>query len=136
MATATALDVLTSASRRLGILPGEEALNAAEAADSLVIMNRMMNGFGPMGIAYVHAADLVLSGRVNMPDELIRPLILMVANELADEFSMTVSPRLEIQIAEAKSTLQAYYYIGKPGITDPVLRPRAFGRFDITNLDE
>lgn len=127
----TASDILTRASRRIGTLPGEESLTSAEAADALDIMNTLMQGFGPMGIYYVHST-LALTNTVNMPDELIRPLILMVASELADEFGMQLTPKLMADIEAARSTLQAHYFLKRPGVIDPAIKSQIIGRFNIT----
>src|SRR5690242_21349804 len=49
---------------------------------SLQLLNDMMHGFNGKGIQYAHV-DLTASDTVNVPDELIRPLILVFCKELA-----------------------------------------------------
>lgn len=128
---ASANDIITRAGRRAQTLAGEEAFTAAEGVDALQLLNDMMHGFGPRGIAYAHTT-LLLTDTVNMPDEQIRNLILMMAAELLIDFGLAVTPALDSQITNAKNELQAAYYVSAQAQSDPMLRPRWPGRFDVT----
>lgn len=128
---ATANDVINDAARRLGILAGEEALTSAEAADALTRLNDMMHGFGPAGIAYAHTT-LTANSTVNMPDELIGSLKWMMADTLVDDYGVQLTERQMGQIADAKNQLQAAYHVQPPAGTEPILRPRLWGTYDIT----
>lgn len=125
----TANDILTSASRRIGILASEEALTAAEAVDSLAILNQLMFGFGPKGIEYVHVT-LALTDTVNLPDEQIGNLIYMLCDELALEFQITLGSVLVERINAAKLELQAAFLVVNPAVPDKALRYRRMGWYD------
>lgn len=126
---ATAQDIITRALRRIGVLAGEEAANAPDMVESLQIMNDLMFAFPPMGIQYVHTA-LAAGDTVNVPDEQIRNLTFMVADELADGFGAPISPDLRMDIMNAKSELQAAYLHVNPAVPDRALRRRRPGFFD------
>lgn len=134
MASQTAQQVLTRAMRRIKQLEAEEALTAAELADGLVTMNGAMHGFGPDGIYYAHT-DLTATATVNMPDELIDSLIWMIAFALSPEYGYTFSEGESVALLNAKNKLQAAYWVQPPADTDPLLRPRRWGRSDISRLD-
>lgn len=120
---ATASDIITRAARRLQIIAGEEAMTAAEQVDALQLFNDMLHGFGPRGIYYTHTT-LAASDTVNMPDELLRALTLVFAQELALDFGRPIGAALAMEIAEARNALQAAYWVQPPADTDPLLRPR------------
>lgn len=128
---ATALDVITSGARRIGILAAEEEFDSADATDALSLLNDMMHGFGPRGIGYAHTT-LALTDTVNMPDELIESLKWMAADAFADEWGKEMSPRAQGRIIDAKNQLQAAYWVQPPADTEPALRPYWSGRFNIT----
>jgi len=129
--TATANDIINRAAQRINVLAGEEALTAAEAVDALQIMNDMMHGFGPRGIHYAHVT-LAATDTVNVPDEQIRNLVLLLADDLADGFAVPVSPDLRSDIMRAEQQMQAYYYSVPPAKINRGLLPYRFGWFDIT----
>lgn len=131
MASKTAADVINASFRKLKVLAGEEALTAAEMADALDNFNTMMHGFGPQGIYYTHV-DLAQTDTVNMPDEMLDSLIFMFADAMAEDYGVTLSPKMARDIARAEAAMQAHYWIQRPGITDPILRPSRRGRFDIS----
>src|SRR6185369_2887285 len=105
---ATARDIINRAARRINVLAAEEALSFAEMADALQIFNDMLVAFGPMGIGYVHAT-LALTDTVNFPDEQLRNVMLMLANELADDFGVTLGQKIVSDIDQAKLELQAAF---------------------------
>lgn len=131
---ATALDIINRAGKRAKILADEAAFTASEAVDALQLMNDMMHAFGPRGIAYVHTT-LAATDTVNVPDELIRDLVLLLTEELLIDFDMPISEQLAGAILNAKNQMQAAYYFMAPAVTDPMLRPHRYGRTDITRLD-
>lgn len=131
MASQTANQILTRALRRLKVLAAEATMSAADLADGLVTMNGAMHGFGPKGIAYAHIADLASADTVNMPDELIDSLVWMIADALAPEYEVVLSERDLVALVDAKNMLQAAYHIQPPAGSEPMLRPRFYGRFSI-----
>ena len=131
---ATANDVISRAGRRALILAGEEVFTAAELSDALQLLNDMLHNFGPRGISYAHTT-LAASDTVNVPDELLRPLVLLFTEELLMDFGGPIDPLLAVAIADAKNELQAGYHLDEGAVTDPLLRPRLVGAFDITRLD-
>ena len=131
MATATALQVIERAARRVNILAAEEALNANELVDALQIMNDMMFNFPARGIQYVHT-QLASGDTVNVPDAQIRNVIFLLADELADDFGMQITPDLRNDISRAEQQLQAFYYVVPPAkLARGLLRWR-WGLFNIT----
>lgn len=126
---ATANDIINRAASRVNILAGGEALNATDAAASLQLLNDMMFAFGPMGIHYVHST-LSATTVVNVPDEQIRNLTLMLCNELADSFGVTLGQKIAGDILQAKLELQAAYLHINPAVPDRALRVRRPGFYD------
>lgn len=124
-------DLINKAAKRCNILASEEALNAAEMQDALVMLNDMMSNFGPRGIPYVHTA-LALTDTINMPDEVLRDLMLVFCIDLADDYGIGLNPNTQMECQAAIKTLQAYYYLARPGIIDPVLRQRRWSFFSIS----
>lgn len=132
---ATANDIINRAGRRAKILAGEEAFSAAEASDALQLLNDMMAALGPRGVYYVHA-PLTATAAVNMPDEQIRNLILLFAEELMVDYGVAADPVMASLISGALSELQAAYWMQPPADTDPMLRQRRFDRTDITRIND
>lgn len=128
---ATALDIITRAARRINVLASEEAPQAADAADGLQVMNDMMHGFGPRGIHYAHVT-LVATDTVNLPDEQLRNLVLLLADDLAREYSVPIAQDLRTDIMRAEQQLQAAYYSVPPAKTGRGLLRWRWGLFDIT----
>lgn len=129
---ATALDILNRAGRRSGILAAEEAYSSAEITDYLQLLNDMMHGFGPRGISYAHTT-LAQGDTVNMPDELLRSLVILTAEELLIDNSMPISPVMAALITDAKNELQAAYEVVPPANTEPYLRPLPSRRYNIAS---
>lgn len=123
---ATANDIIRRAGKRAKILPDEGEFTASEAVDALQSLNDLMHGFGPMGIAYAHRT-LEATDTVNMPDEQLRNLVLLLVKELALDFATALEPALEAEIENARSQLQAAYFMQRPGLVDTALLPRRFG---------
>ena len=126
---ATANDIINRAAQRVQILAGAEALDATDAAHCLQIMNDMMSGFYSGGIEYVHV-PLTATQTVNMPDQQIRNLTLMLCSELADDFGLTLSPKLAADIMAAKLELQAAYLVINPAVPDRAIRRRRLGWYN------
>lgn len=122
MASQTARQIIESAARRAQILQAEESLTAAEGVDCLRILNQMMHAFPTKGIKYAHT-DLAYTDTVNVPDQMEQALILMLANDLADEFGLTIGQKLAGDIDDARRALQAHYHVPKRAVTDPLLWP-------------
>lgn len=128
----TARQVILRAARRVRILAGEETMTAAELADGLQLLNDMMHGFGPRGIKYAHTT-LAADDPVNVPDELIRNLVLLFAEELAVDYGKTLGELLASEVINARNEMQAAYWVQPPADTDPMLRPAPRG-LDISRL--
>lgn len=128
---ATALEIITSAGKRSKILADGATFTASEAADALQRLNDMMHGFGPKGISYAHVT-LAAGDTVNVPDEQIRNLVLMLTHEMMIDFEVPIGPALALAIVDAKNELQAAYHVQAPAVSDPMLRPRYVGGYDIT----
>ena len=125
----TAGDVIIRAARRIGLLANEETLSAAEADNALQNLNDMLFGFGPAGIKYVHST-LAWSDTLNFPDEQVRNVMLMFCRDLADDYTLSLSPSLLEAIASAKQELQAAYLVINPAVPDRALRRRRAGWID------
>lgn len=108
---ATARDIISQAGRRVRILAGEEAFSAAEAADSLTLLNNLMFNFPPRGINYTHVA-LALSDAVTLPDAQLRNLVLLLAVEMMIDFGKTPNDLMITQATQAEQQLQAAYPMG------------------------
>lgn len=123
MATRTARETITTALRRIGILSEMETMSADMAGDALSNLNDLMQGFPARGIHYVHSA-LTLDSVLNVPDEQTRNVMLMLAWELADEYGKTLSPKQVSDCSEARSALQACYYVVPPAQMDEGIASR------------
>ena len=134
--TATARDLVTKALRWLGILSGEEAASASELLQGVDVLNGMMAGFGPRGIAYTHTT-LAATDVVNVPDEQVRNVMFLLGAELAPEYEVELSPARVSQVVNALSQLQAAYYMVEPAPSDLALRPHWPYRYSsgISRLD-
>ena len=128
---ATAAELITSAAQRLGIIPEEEALTAAAQVRGLKLLNEMLHGFGTQGIYYAHTT-LVAADTVNFPDEHLRNVTLLFCYDLADDYEVTIKPKLAIDIAMARSALQAAYSDDNPAVVDRAVISRGSRGFDFT----
>ena len=124
---ATANELITRALRRLGILAEAETPSANTASDCLVLFNEMMAGFPTRGIHYAHTTLASGSSTVNVPDEQTRNVMLMLCQEIADDFSITIGSFLAGSIKDAKDALVAYYYTIPPAVGDRALMRRTSG---------
>ena len=131
MASATASQVIERALRRINVLAAEEAVSANDMVDCLQLMNDMMFNFPARGIQYVHI-QLAQTDTVNVPDMLVRALVHVLADELADDFGMPITPDLRADIEESKHQLQAYYFIPTPAKINRGLLRWRWGLFSIT----
>lgn len=124
----TAQTMVSDAMRWLGVIAGEETASAAELVQGLDVLNGMMAAFGPRGIAYAHTT-LTATDTVNVPDEQVRNVMFLLANELAPEYEVTLSDSRVAQIINALSQLQAAYFLIEPAPSERALSPRWYGRF-------
>ncbi len=120
---ATANDLIVRAARRLGILAESEALSADAGVDALTQLNDMMHGFGPRGIHYAHVT-LAAADTVNVPDELIRSVMLLLCQEMADDYEVPISEQLASAILDARQSLIAAYYTIPRAVGDRALQRR------------
>ncbi len=125
----SAAEVVRRAAKRINVLAGEEALSAAEATDGLQLLNDMLFAFGPKGIQYVHTT-LAATDTLNFPDEQIRNVVLMLCDDLADDFGMPISADLREDIRQARLELQAAFLTINPAVPDRALRVRRPGFYD------
>lgn len=123
MATRTALETITRALRRIGIIAEMEAPSAEQGAEALIVLNDMMNGFNSQGIQYSHT-DLALADTLNVPDDQTRNVLLLLCSELADEYGKELSTNLGLQVMNARQALQAAYYSVPLAEPDPGLENR------------
>lgn len=128
MASQSANQILTRAMRRIKVLAGEEAMDAATLADGLVTMNGVMHGFGPRGVHYAHV-DLASTDTVNMPDELIDSLVWMIAEALAPEYGYAFTPTEMPLVMRALQMLQAGYKYTAPAPAPRGLLRNLTGRY-------
>lgn len=127
---ATAQDIINQAVRRINVLAGQEALDAAEMFDNLGTFNNLLFNFPAMGIQYVHQT-LTQTTVVNFPDQQLRNVMLMLADELADEYGMTLGVKIASDIQAAKLALQAAYLVVDPAVPDKGLRNRRWGWYNV-----
>ena len=120
----SARETITTALRRLGILSEMETMSADMGADALVILNDMLQGFPARGIHYVHTPLATLDAALNVPDEQTRNVMLMLVWELADEYGVELSPKKVADYGEARSALQACYYVVPPAQMDEGIASR------------
>lgn len=131
----TAQILVSDAMRWLGVISGEETASAPELVQGLDVLNGMLHGFGPRGIAYAHTA-LAATDNVNVPDEQIRNVMFLLAHELASEYEVVLGETRQEQITNALSQLQAAYFMPVEAPSDLALRPRWFGTLsNISRLD-
>ena len=131
MATATASQIITRALSIINVIAAEEAVSASDMVDCLQILNDMMFNFPARGIQYVHA-DLAQTDTVNVPDGYLRNLTILLADDLADNFGMPISPDLRTDIMRAEQQLQAFYFVSAPAkIGRGLLR----GRYGLWNVN-
>ncbi|WP_299109811.1 hypothetical protein [uncultured Bradyrhizobium sp.] len=133
---ATANDIINRAARRIGVLAESEALSADALVDALGQLNEMLHSFGPRGIHYAHTTLAAGSDTVNVPDEQIRNVMLLLCQEMADEYAVSISQQLASAILDARQSLQAAYYTIPKTVGDKALMRRTAGYpFNIRNGD-
>jgi hypothetical protein len=130
----TAQTLVADALRWLGVNAAEETASSTELAQGLDVLNGMLAGFGPRGIAYAHTT-LEATDTVNVPDEQVRNVMFLLANELAPEYEVVLSDARVAQIVDALNQLQAAYFYPVEADINSVLGPRYSGRFSIRRLD-
>lgn len=133
MATRTARETITEAFHRIALISEDEAPTAEQIARGLSVLNDMMNGFEAEGIQYIHA-DLTLDTTVNVPDHLVRSVMWMLADDLADEYGKELSRRQQIQVGRARNNLQAFYFKVPPAQTDEGIQNRR--RFGFSSIQD
>lgn len=104
----TAREIIEQAGRRATILAGEEPFSAAEANDSLTLLNNLLFNFPPRGINYTHVA-LSLSDPVATPDAQTRNLVLMLAAEMMIDFGIAPNEVIVSSVTRAESQFRAAY---------------------------
>lgn len=124
MATATAQQIIERAARRINVLAAQEAMTADEMTDALQILNDLLFSFPAKGIQYVHVV-LAQTDTVNVPDGQVRNIILMLCDDLADDFGTPITPDLREDIRQARLELQAAYLVIDPAVPDRALRRRS-----------
>lgn len=127
---ATANDIINRAGRRSRILAEEESFGAAQAVYALQLLNDMLHNFGPRGIAYAHTT-LAAGDTVNVPDELIRPLVLLFTEEICLDFGRPMDAALLDAIEGARNEFQAAYHLQEPAVSEPMLSSRGLGSYNI-----
>lgn len=123
MATRTALQLITDAWHRCGLIAEDESLNANQTSRSLSVLNDMMNGLEAGGIQYQHT-DLALGDTVNVPDFLLRSVTWLFVKEIADEYGKGLSDSQRQEVEDARSNLEAAYYRVPQAQTDEGIRNR------------
>lgn len=130
----TANELINRAARRLGILAESETLSADAAVDALSQLNEMLHGFGPRGIHYAHVTLTAGSDTVNVPDEQTRNVMLMLCQEMADDYGIPIGPQLASAILDARQSLIAAYYTIPRAVGDKGMMRRTAGYpFNIRN---
>lgn len=129
MASATAQQIIERAARRINVLAAQEALDANEMNDALQILNDMLFNFTAKGIEYVHA-QLAQGDTLNVPDEQVRNVIMMLCDDLADDFGMPITPDLREDIRQARLELQNCYMVINPAVPDKAIRSRRLGYYN------
>lgn len=132
MATRTALEVITDAFHKMGLVSEDESITAEQSSRALYTLNDLMQGFEAEGIQYQHS-DLLISSTVNLPDHLIWSLSWLLTEVLADEYGKELTPRQMIRCDRARAALQAYFYEVPPAQLDEgTLRTNPVGTISIT----
>lgn len=132
MASATARDVITRAMRRLAVLDEAEAMNADQGANGLAWLNDLLAGFNAEGIDNAHTDLSSLDSVVNVPDHLIRSVVLLLARDIADPYGVQIMPQMAAQMMQAKQALQAHYNVRRKAVVDRALLTSPAGSYDIT----
>lgn len=101
----TARDMIGAALRLLGVLAAGEEPAAAEAADGLDALNRMLHGWKARGVDIGHA-DLALGDAPALADEFTEGATRLLALRLAPEYGRTLDPALVLSAGEAWAALQ------------------------------
>lgn len=100
----------------------------------LTVLNDMLQGFEAEGIQYIPEATLTLTATIDMPDFLVRSLEWMLADDLASEAEKELSPRQQLQVDRARSSLQSYFFRVPVAQTDEGVLNRRVGSLDLTYL--
>lgn len=132
MSSKTARDVITHAFQDLGVVADQEALNDAQGNYGLRKLNDLLAGFESEGIRYAHTDLASLDTVVNVPDGQLRNVGLLLQRDLAGQYGVPLSPADELAIYRALTALQAYYHIPLTSAPELALRPRRFGRFNLS----
>lgn len=105
---ATALEVITAAMRRLGVLPSGQSPSAAEASDALEALNDMGASFDARNV-YVGWSAVALTDDVILEDRHIEGLKYMLAKRLAPDYGMDVPAEVEKRATDGWQLICADY---------------------------
>lgn len=134
MGTRTAVQVVTDAFHKMGLISEDESLTAEQTSRGLGTLNDMMAGFEAEGVQYQHT-DLALTDPVNLPDHLIWSLQWVLAEALSDEYGKEWTPRQMIRADRARAALQAYFYeVPQAKLDEGTLNRPRYGSASITRL--
>ena len=86
----TALDIVTQASRKKGILARGERLEAEAAADGIFALNAMMHAWQLAGINTTHS-DLSLDDLFPLGPQFIEGTVYLLASRMAPEYTVPQS---------------------------------------------
>jgi hypothetical protein len=122
---ATALEVITSALRKLKVYAAGEEPGAEDAEDCLTALNGMLFAWTINGIDLAHAT-LALTDELDVPDDHLETIRLSLAERIASDFGADVSP-IDMAIADqGRAALRAYHFsIATIGIDHPAAQPDA-----------
>lgn len=132
MATRTALQVITDAFHKMGLVSEDESITAEQSSRALTTLNDMMQGWEAEGIQYQHA-DLSLTTTVNVPDHLVWSTQWLLVDALAGEYGKELSASQQLQVIRARQNLQAYYYeVPAAQLDEGTLRTSPVGTISIS----
>lgn len=103
---ATALDIITAAMRRLGVLPSGQSPSSNEAADGLEALNDMGASFDARNV-YTGWSALTLTDDVILDERHHEGLKHMLAERIAPDYGMDVPRHVAMRALDGWRLIQA-----------------------------
>lgn len=105
----TALDVITSAMRKLRILGAGAVPTSSETEDGLEALNDMLASWRINGVDLA-LTELQSTDPIDVPDDHLEAIKLNLAARIADEYGAQLTPLLAMDAMASKAALVAYHW--------------------------
>lgn len=129
----TARDVIRRSMRLIRAIDPTEEPQAEDFETGLTALNMMMHGFEDVGI-YMDYENIEATDFLPTPNRDVRPIVYILAAEIAPEFGMELTPEVAVEARQALATLQAQYGIQPDSWPDRSIQNRLSrygGSYDI-----